>query len=458
MILCATDFSGSSESAMALAAWLARRFDESLLLIHVVAPAPVLVPEVAVASAEWMLNMRDVGETQIERSAEGLRRSGLRVGTRVVVGDPATAILETADEIDARFITLGTHGRKGAARLFLGSVAERVSSGARCPVVVTGEGKAEAASWPSARRLTLAVATDGSVLGLAALEWARGLSRQIPCDLTVVRVFSPWREAARYGLEDTKAGTAARAELVELIERDAREELKRLALAPDCRLRLVAASANAADDLARELALLEPDAAVLGVSHHRGTWSELSRAAVLRSSPVPVICVASDAQPALTIPQVRSVLVATDLGEPSVPALLTAYGLLGQHGGRVELCTIHERGPEGEGTEIPPRPPLDDRQRAEVEARLRALVPQAADALGIVTHPSVIEGNHASRAIVQAADRLGVDIIVMASHGRTGLKRVLLGSVAEEVARHADKPVLIVHAPQKVAHAEGDRS
>ncbi|HXU83781.1 MAG TPA: universal stress protein, partial [Polyangia bacterium] len=62
-----------------------------------------------------------------------------------------------------------------------------------------------------------------------------------------------------------------------------------------------------------------------------------------------------------------------------------------------------------------------------------------------VTRPSVIEGLRAPEAIVQAAERLGVDLIVMASHGRSGLKRALLGSVAEEVARRSPKPVLIVH-------------
>jgi nucleotide-binding universal stress UspA family protein len=50
------------------------------------------------------------------------------------------------------------------------------------------------------------------------------------------------------------------------------------------------------------------------------------------------------------------------------------------------------------------------------------------------------------RAIVQAADNHDASVIVMGSHGRTGLARALLGSVATAVSSHGDRPVLIVHA------------
>lgn len=50
----------------------------------------------------------------------------------------------------------------------------------------------------------------------------------------------------------------------------------------------------------------------------------------------------------------------------------------------------------------------------------------------------------ASAKIVEMATRTGVDLIVMGSEGRSGLKRFLIGSVAEKVIRHADCPVLVV--------------
>ncbi len=53
-------------------------------------------------------------------------------------------------------------------------------------------------------------------------------------------------------------------------------------------------------------------------------------------------------------------------------------------------------------------------------------------------------------AVMQAADELGADLIVVGSHGRTGVARRVLGSIAEEITRSAKIPVLIVHAHEDV--------
>jgi nucleotide-binding universal stress UspA family protein len=55
----------------------------------------------------------------------------------------------------------------------------------------------------------------------------------------------------------------------------------------------------------------------------------------------------------------------------------------------------------------------------------------------------------ASEEIVRMADEVGVDLIVMGTHGRTGLSRVLMGSVAELVMRHASCPVLTIKHANK---------
>lgn len=56
------------------------------------------------------------------------------------------------------------------------------------------------------------------------------------------------------------------------------------------------------------------------------------------------------------------------------------------------------------------------------------------------------EGDVAT-AILQAAREVGADLIVMGTHGRTGLRRLLMGSVAEAVLRQAGVPCFVVHAP-----------
>jgi nucleotide-binding universal stress UspA family protein len=57
---------------------------------------------------------------------------------------------------------------------------------------------------------------------------------------------------------------------------------------------------------------------------------------------------------------------------------------------------------------------------------------------------AVIEAGDPADVICRTAERLGADVIVVGSHGRTGLGRLLLGSVSEHVVRHAPCPVLVV--------------
>jgi universal stress protein A len=60
----------------------------------------------------------------------------------------------------------------------------------------------------------------------------------------------------------------------------------------------------------------------------------------------------------------------------------------------------------------------------------------------------LIRASNLSDIILDAARELGVELIVMGSHGRTGVRRLLLGSVTEHTVRHAACPVVTVHAPR----------
>jgi nucleotide-binding universal stress UspA family protein len=66
------------------------------------------------------------------------------------------------------------------------------------------------------------------------------------------------------------------------------------------------------------------------------------------------------------------------------------------------------------------------------------------EAGGVRTTLTLVDRGQAATGIVQEANRQGVDAICVGSHGRSGLGRALMGSVAETVARHAQRPVLIV--------------
>lgn len=93
-------------------------------------------------------------------------------------------------------------------------------------------------------------------------------------------------------------------------------------------------------------------------------------------------------------------------------------------------------------------------ERKEVRAYLGAVATrlrQQGAEVSIVT----VEDRLPAEAIVHQARISGADFVVMTSHGRTGLRRLLLGSVAEAVVRQAPCPVLVIHPPSLSGTAEG---
>ena len=167
---------------------------------------------------------------------------------------------------------------------------------------------------------------------------------------------------------------------------------------------------------------------------------------------VPVICVPTAppvrarAGAAPTLPRILTVIAPTDLSAVGNAAVPHAYALLRATGGVVELCHVHEHGVPNPAFayDLPER--LSTAERAAIVEQLRALVPAEAEALGITTHVSVIDGGKPAETIVAAAERLNVDAISLGSHGRGGVAHAVMGSVAEAVVRHARRPVLIVPA------------
>jgi nucleotide-binding universal stress UspA family protein len=71
------------------------------------------------------------------------------------------------------------------------------------------------------------------------------------------------------------------------------------------------------------------------------------------------------------------------------------------------------------------------------------------EALGLVSGMETIEGGAPAFEISRVASENGYDLLVVGTHGRTGLKHVLLGSVAEAVMRHSKVPVLVIPSQHK---------
>lgn len=140
-ILVPLDFGEPSLRALAYAQGLAERFRSSLHLLHVVpdpylpSPYAPMAPDVPIVPRGFLDELVKNARKRIEEVLPGTDREAFRASTAVKIGDARTMILEHAAAESVDLIVMGTLGRKGAAHLFLGSVAERVVRAAPCPVL-----------------------------------------------------------------------------------------------------------------------------------------------------------------------------------------------------------------------------------------------------------------------------------------------------------------------------------
>jgi nucleotide-binding universal stress UspA family protein len=86
---------------------------------------------------------------------------------------------------------------------------------------------------------------------------------------------------------------------------------------------------------------------------------------------------------------------------------------------------------------------------ASLVARLRALLPEGAEARGVATNVEVVPHRNPATGILQAAERAGADVICVGTHGGTGRFDTLLGSVAQQVVAQSQRPVLVVPSPRE---------
>jgi nucleotide-binding universal stress UspA family protein len=141
------------------------------------------------------------------------------------------------------------------------------------------------------------------------------------------------------------------------------------------------------------------------------------------------------------------IFVATDFSDASRAAIDAAADIAKSAGSRVTLFHAFDPEPLVPPGAIPNPREFRDKIAKEMETAIREKLAEIrASSLAGVKNVSIVvsEARSAAHAICEAAEDAGADLLVVATHGRTGLRHLFIGSVAERVVRHAHCAVLAV--------------
>ena len=135
-ILVPTDLSEGAEQALDYACELARGLGAKIHLLNVIGIPVLGVPELGVALTGSMIDsLVEDNRVALEKLAQN-HRCDTQIGEVFLkTGDARDIINQTAKDVHADLIVMGTHGRRGVSRALLGSVAETVVRSAPCPVL-----------------------------------------------------------------------------------------------------------------------------------------------------------------------------------------------------------------------------------------------------------------------------------------------------------------------------------
>jgi nucleotide-binding universal stress UspA family protein len=141
---------------------------------------------------------------------------------------------------------------------------------------------------------------------------------------------------------------------------------------------------------------------------------------------------------------IHKILVPTDFSEHADEAFRVAHTLAQALGAEVIVFHVaHTPAVVSEGGRL-----LTDQRKGTTENlwdRFQNILPN--DSKVRVEHQVIIADRPGAKHILEILDKLGCDLIVMGTHGRSWLKHLLFGSVTEEVVRQARCPVMVVKAP-----------
>ncbi|HTV20541.1 MAG TPA: universal stress protein [Polyangiaceae bacterium] len=446
-IVCGTDFSEmAAHAATAAACWAARAGKP----VHLVHALDVWPEELRERPGHPLLLW---AESRLEREAERLRALGAEVQVHALAGTPDVVLRDVAHEQSASALVVGAVGNRRNPSHQLGSRADRTARTMHLPVLAIRDSSAFVAWAKEGRPLKVVMGIDDSMSVDAAARWLDELCRSGPVELTLAHLYWPPEAMHRLGLEGLRSFVDADPELVKTLESQFSQRLDGLLHAKIRTYRIEPHLGRLGDGLAALAAEEHADLLVVG-SRGRSLverfWQGSVARQALHAAAISVACVPTPAASAATvIPRLKSVLVATDFSELGNGAVPLAFAAASP-GATVHLLHVIQ----GERPRIDPYDifhPVVSETTSEAlkaaETRLLALVPSEASSKGITTRVHAVDASDAWEAICQAGERFSVDVVCLGTHGRTGIPKAALGSVAARVLAHSRRPLLLARGP-----------
>ncbi|RKG78002.1 universal stress protein [Corallococcus terminator] len=429
-IACATLLTDTSRRASETAVLLARRMGVSLCLVHVLP-----------ANAVRTLGQPIWEATQAALLEEGRRLEalgGVAVDRVLLTGEPEKALAELVVQRGLQGVVVAAP-RKDTPFLGLGGTVDRMAQALEVPLLVVRDGSALEAWARCERPLKVMLGVDRSRPSEAARDWVKELERFGPMEVVGGRVFWASEEAERLGLVHPHSYKDVSDELREALTREVSTLLEPLRGEDvTVRVRLEPGLGRIADHLVAMATDEQVDLLVVGTHHRKALarlWSVSHHARRLApmsvvSVPVPATEQGMGEEP----PRVRTVLATTDFLAAGDRAIAYAFALT-PPGGTVHLLHVE-----------PAR--ATPEQLQEARHQLEKRVPRSEHEGDHQVKLSVLTGDDVAGVITQAAERYGVDLLCLGTHGRGGVGRVVLGSVAQQVMARSDRPAVTVRMPR----------
>ncbi len=408
-IICGTDLSPASIGALDVARALAsQRGDDEVVLLHV---ADTAGDEQALETARIELDA-------IVKSRPGLPTIRVELST----GDPNETLVSYAETEGSDLIVIA-HRSGNAKDKSLGSTASKIIAHTHVTVLAVRDPAPWLAFARRERPLRILLGIDDSAVCDLGIQWTHSLRERGPVDVVLGAIYYPDDASSHYGL-GTKNDVDRDPEIEGLIRRDL---LRRFGAEGEgitaCAQRGLGRIGDHVLELARDEKV---DAIVVGTGQKTGLGRLGSVSSVIVAEATQsVVCVPPQASiPTIVVPRLRSAMVATDLSQFANRAVAYAFAQATE-----EVHIVHV---------IKEDATVD---QAELVATLTALAPRGARQK-VVAH--VIRGNEAALTLARCAARHGVDVICISSHGRSGIARALVGSVADQLLRATRLPVLVL--------------